>query len=42
MNNEDGWTSFEGIAGTRETPEVMELDPVETAAEVPELLELLA
>lgn len=41
INNKDGWTPIEGIPGTREMPEVIDVDPVETAAEVPELLELL-
>lgn len=41
INNNDGWAPIPGIEGTREMPEIVEVDPEETAAEVPELLQLL-
>ncbi|SFZ81882.1 iron(III) transport system substrate-binding protein [Devosia enhydra] len=41
INNQDGWSPIEGIEGTREMPQTVDIDPEETAAEVPELLQLL-
>lgn len=41
INNQDGWSPIEGIEGTRAMPQTVDIDPEETAAEVPELLQLL-
>jgi len=41
INNKDGWSPIEGIPGTREMPETVNVSPIETAEEAPELIELL-
>lgn len=41
INNKDGWSPIEGIEGTRKMPQTVYVDPIETANEAPELIQLL-